>query len=204
MGLRAFGTYQDLLKAGHQPQQMGFPVRAGDINRFANRLRLAREFEGLKLPTYAENTVRGYEAFVQVFLTHSALECFPKILGYSRVHELEPVIAPYPRADLLALIKENDPRGRLIGFIYKRVNGPLQKHLDDYRAGTLQNVGNLSAAIRHIFAHGHLTATGAGLNPRRVHRICTALSSFLHDFMDEEFGRRVEEYEAQVAEAQAP
>ena len=62
-------------------EMMGFKCKAGDINEFANRVRLVRSFRGLQLDGYADETVAGYNAFLLIFLTHSALERFSEIFG---------------------------------------------------------------------------------------------------------------------------
>lgn len=65
MGLQGFIKFHELLTEGHSPEMMGFgtQVCAGDINRFAARVRLARSFQGIKLDEYSSKTVSGYDAF---------------------------------------------------------------------------------------------------------------------------------------------
>jgi hypothetical protein len=55
-------------------------------------------------------------------------------------------------------------------------------------------VAAVSAAIRHVFAHGVLTANANDMNPRAAHEIGTAVANFLFNLMDDEFTKTVEAY----------
>jgi hypothetical protein len=81
MGLIAFATFQALLKNGHTSKHMGFRGTNGQVNVFANRMRVARSFRGIQLDGYTDASTLGYNAFFQVFLTHSALECYAQLIG---------------------------------------------------------------------------------------------------------------------------
>jgi hypothetical protein len=49
-----------------------------------------------------------------------------------------------------------------------------------------------AACIRHIFAHGRLTAHPNGLPAENMTAICDALSSFITDFIRSDFHRMVQ------------
>jgi hypothetical protein len=49
-----------------------------------------------------------------------------------------------------------------------------------------------AACIRHIFAHGRLTAHPNGLPTENMIAICDALSSFIADFIRSDFSRRLQ------------
>jgi hypothetical protein len=49
-----------------------------------------------------------------------------------------------------------------------------------------------AACIRHIFAHGRLTAHPNGLPAENMTTICDALSNFISDFIRSDFNRRVQ------------
>ena len=50
----------------------------------------------------------------------------------------------------------------------------------------------VGAAIRHIFAHGHLSASPKEANSEDIVAICTEMLDFLLSYMDEEFSKFVE------------
>ena len=203
MGLQRFATFQELRRSGHYPRAMGFAVRVGDINIFANRIRLARSFRGIQLDGYTDNTVLGYNAFFQMLLTHSALECFLKLNGLKSVGQLEDLLKPYKPEPVIETFIEKDRDGRLFTFLHKRIEERLKPKLEACRNGTSTNVGHISASVRHIFAHGHLTANANRINPRNVYTICKVTSDFLLDFMDREFTKKIDAYCARVGTSTA-
>ena len=79
----------------------------------------------------------------------------------------------------------------LFDFLHKRVNKDLKQHLTSIYAGEDENVAQISASIRHIFAHGILTAYANDIKPKVVNKLCMELSDFLLDFMDNEFTKKV-------------
>jgi hypothetical protein len=70
--------------------------------------------------------------------------------------------------------------------------------LENFRNGNDFAVLTHAACIRHIFAHGLLTAHPNGLPAENLAGICNALSGFLIDFIRSDFDRRL-----QLAEAMA-
>ncbi|MGB3536105.1 MAG: hypothetical protein WBA13_21635 [Microcoleaceae cyanobacterium] len=63
--------------------------------------------------------------------------------------------------------------------------------MHDFKAGDDINVTCFARAIRHVFAHGVLSANSTGLSPKRFDKISLEISSFLLDCMDEDFEQRV-------------
>lgn len=172
-----------------------------DFYRFANRLRLAVCFGGLHLKGFGENTAAGYDALTQVFFTWSAFERYADL-----AHDRPPfraLFAHHPRAkahELAALCRAQDPEHRLIDFLISQSLLPVHEtHLARYRDGHAFSVLTLAASIRHIFAHGHLTANPNRLPAENLAIICCALSEFLVDFLRSDLLRRI-----QLAEACRP
>lgn len=197
MGLTAFATFQALLKNGHSSKNMGFQATNGHVTVFANRMRVARSFRGIQLDGYSPATTLGYNAFFQVFLTHSALECYAQLIGADPAYGLPiaDAIQRYAPEPVIQTLLHNDPDGRMCSFVSRKLKAKtLQKIIQACQRGESTNVAGLSAAIRHIFAHGELTAHANRVNPRRAHVICLAISDFLLDFMDREFTRQIDEY----------
>jgi hypothetical protein len=195
MVLQGFAKYQQLLNLEHSPSEIGFGlnVRAGDINRFASRFRLARGFRGINLEGYSQETIVGYNAFFQVFLTHSALERFLQINSLE-LDELDSLIAPYNPEKVIQEFFEKDKNALLYNFLYERVNNKLKGKLNQCQSCSSTNAAYISASIRHIFAHGHLCAHSNCMNPKNVNSICISISDFILNFMDTEFTKKIEDY----------
>jgi hypothetical protein len=207
MGLTSFATFQALLKNGHASKNMGFQGTNGQVNVFANRMRVARSFRGIQLDGYTDATTLGYNAFFQVFLTHGALECYAQLIGADPAYS--PLIADalqrYAPEPVIQTLIRNDADGRLCTFILSKLKAKtLREIVSACQRGESTNVVGLSAAIRHIFAHGELTAHANRINPQRVHGICMTISDFLLDFMDREFTRQIDAYCTAVGFEQRP
>jgi hypothetical protein len=201
MGFSSFKDFQDLLSRGYVPKRIGFPkkVEAGDINRLNTRIRIAREFDSIIIRGLGPETTLGYEAFFRVFLTHSALERFLDVFGY-KLELIEAKLAPYAPEEVLSIIEKRDAKRKLYDFIARRLTTKkIAAGFADCYEGRCKNTSYISAAIRHTFAHGHLSAQANGINPRNVHKICSALSSHLISFMDSEFTARIEAGKAKAA-----
>ena len=177
---------------------MGFgpKVYRGEINRLNARVNLAKSFRGIKLEGVKEKTVAGYDAFFQVFLTHSALERFMKVHGIKNVGDLTDLLEPYAPGEVVGEFFELDGKSKLFDFLCKHIDekGKRTKEgLTSCKRGESTNVAYVSAAIRHIFAHGHLTANADDINPWKVQNACTPVSDFLLRFIDAEFTRKIDD-----------
>jgi hypothetical protein len=193
MGFTSFRDFQDLFNRGYVPKRIGFPknVGAGDINRLNTRLRVARDFESISIRGLGAESTLGYEAFFRVFLAHSALERFLRVVGYN-VHEIEDKLSPHDCDKVFATISKCDAQRKLHDFLVPRLEDKPAKRLTACYDGDCRNTTYVSAAIRHIFAHGHLSPQANGIRPKSVHNICSALSQHLIAFMDFEFTMRIE------------
>jgi hypothetical protein len=61
----------------------------------------------------------------------------------------------------------------------------------DFKAGDNINVSCFARSIRHVFAHGVLSANSTGLSPKRFNQLSLIISNFLLDCTDQDFDRRV-------------
>lgn len=200
MGLESFKRYQDLCKQNYFPQRIGFgpkpdgeKVVGGDINRLNARVRLAKDFQVMTLDGYSEEATLGYTGYLQVFLTHSALERFMEIYGVKHVSELYELLAPYGPEKAINEFFDFDKQDKLYSFLCERIDKrgrKIEEGLTQCKRSESANVAYISAAVRHIFAHGHLNANG--INPKSVNKACTSMSDFLLRFMDAEFTRKIE------------
>ena len=173
---------------------MGFAVYAAEVSRFANRFRLARAFIGIQLDNYTANTVTGYNALFRVFLVWSAFERFLPAVGQTQ-NAIVPLLAPYNPAASIELIRQYDNHELFYEFVYHRVDRRHQHYLRAYKSRTLINITYWASAVRHLFAHGHLSAHPGGCEPTNIKRICDRISKFHLNVMEEEFYKIVSAYE---------
>jgi hypothetical protein len=193
MGIQGYGIFIRLLKDGHTLEQMGLRGTVGDVTRWSSRVKLARNFRGLQVEDYSEQTLRGYSGFFQVFLTHSALERYLPIVGLTE-NDLKEALLPHKPEEPIRRFFALDRAGKLFDFLHTRVRPKLRANLLACRDGTCCDVGCLSAAVRHIFAHGHLAANAHDINPSQVARACKVISEYLLDYMEYDFTGRMGEY----------
>lgn len=201
MGLESFKRYQDLCKRNYFPPRIGFGPKAtgekvvgGDINRLNARVRLAKDCGGMKLESYDEKTAIGYDGFLQVFLTHSALERFMEINALKNYDELFPLMAPYGPEKVVESFFDGDDKDKLYDFLLEKIDREkLRKGFRMCKRRESANVARISAAIRNIFAHGHLAANTNQVNTRKIHASCVSVSDFLLRFMDAEFTRKIDD-----------
>lgn len=193
MGIQGYGLFVRLLREGHTPEQMGLMTTSGEVVRWNSRVKLARNFRGLHVEDFAERTLLGYSAFFQVFLTHSALERYLPIVGLTEAN-LANALAPYNPHEPIKQFFALDRRGKLFDFLHARLKQKLRSNLAACRDGSSGDVTCLSAAVRHIFAHGHLGGTTNDINPNHAARACSVISDFLLEFMAHDFTSRIAEY----------
>jgi hypothetical protein len=194
MGIQGYGLFVRLLREGHTPEQMGLKKSSGDVVRWNSRVKLARNFRGVHVEDFAERTLLGYSAFFQVFLTHSALERYLPIVGLPDRIPAD-VLAPHSPHEPIKQFFALDRKGKLFEFLHARVESKtLKRNLTACREGTCCDVDCMSAAIRHIFAHGHLGGTSNDINPTQVARACAIVSDFLLNFMANDFTSRIAAY----------
>lgn len=197
MGLESFGKFQQLRKRDYVPSRIGFDpkVTSGAINRLNARINVAKSFRGIELEGIKQETVDGYSAFFQVFLTHSALEQFTKLYGIKNVGGLSEYLTAYGPEKVVTEFFELDEKCKLYKFLCTHIDErgkKIEEGLTMCKHGESTNLAYISAAVRHIFAHGHLSANADGINPRKVHKACMSVSDFLLRFMDAEFTKKID------------
>ena len=193
--LPGFHRARALVKAaGDSLAVLGFVGQKQEFYRFANRLRLAACFGGLHLKGFGDDTALGYDGLTQVFFTWSAFERYAD-LANDRPPFRE-LFKHHPKArfvELATVCHAQDPEGKLTEFLIQQTQLPVHEtHLAKYRNGDPYAVLTLAACIRHIFAHGHLTANPYRLPAVNLVIICGALDDFLMKFIRSDFLRRVQ------------
>jgi hypothetical protein len=197
VGLNSWDDYQRLIKMAFYPRKylLAPGVSGADVNRLHTRVRLAKRFQGISVEGYSPKTILGYDGLFQAFLTHSALETFIKFRGPvkdDKLDALSTLMTQYGGREVLQGCFQKDKNGTLYNFLHKRVNHRLKDRLRRCRSEETDNVGYLSACIRHIFAHGELSANADNVNPMHLHSLCLSVSDFLLDLIDTEFTKKVD------------
>jgi hypothetical protein len=188
-----WATYEEVI--GRLPLELiGFPTTKSELNRFKARYRFAKAYRGLKLDGYTDETAKGYEALLKVFLTWSAFERFLDSIG-KKQQDLGELLERYEPRKWMARIREIDEGDRFYKFIYERVNDNHKKELDTYFKDDVCNITYLASAVRHIFSHGCLTPNANQTKPEAVEKICELLYRFHMKVMDAEFSSRISEGE---------
>jgi hypothetical protein len=185
--------------AGDSIRPLGFKGSKFDFYRFANRFRLATSFQGMNLEGFTEETTSGYNSLTRVFFTWSAFEGYTE-LADDQAPPYRTLFAHHPSSyirNLAKLCREEDPQNLLGSFLEEHAqSAPQVIFLKKFREGTDLAVLTHAACIRHIFAHGRLTAHPNGLPAENMTAICDALSGFIVEFIRSDFERRLKLAEA--------
>lgn len=170
---------------------IGIRTPRSEVFRFRARFRAAAAYQRLDLYGYSEATARGYTAFCRVFFVYSAFESFMGILERKYPSEMNDVLRRHGADALLEWLWRRDRDHALYDFLYQRVSSNIKSELEGFARLAPCNIAVLAAAIRHVFAHGHLTPHAGNGSPKRAAEICDAISDFLLAAMSAEFGRMV-------------
>jgi hypothetical protein len=197
--LPGFSRARVLVKsAGDRIEPLGFCGTKFDFYRFANRFRLAVSFRGMSLEGFTDETAAGYDALTRVFFAWSAFERYADLANDRP--PFRALFAHHPRRhihELAAHCRSLDPEQRLCDFLVTQSLLPVHEtHLQRFRDGHDFSVLTLAASIRHIFAHGILTAHPNGLPTESLANIGRSLGNFLIHFIREDFARRLKVAEA--------
>jgi hypothetical protein len=192
--LPGFSKARLIVKAAEDSTRpLGFKGSKFDFYRFANRFRLATSFRGMYLEGFSEETATGYGALTRVFFTWSAFEGYTE-LADDQAPPYRTLFAHYPSKhikDLAKLCRAQDPESILGKFLEEHAqSAPQVIFLKKFREGNDLAVLTHAACIRHIFAHGRLTAHPNGLQAENMTAICDALSAFITEFIRSDFDRR--------------
>lgn len=143
-------------------------------NRFIARFRLASNFKGINADGYSDTTLRGYNSLMSVFLAHTAFDSFVDSITENKARKDEKLLVDF------AVDKHNHPFEDLQLAEDIRSNESLMKILIDYTdvsertsiqmetimsfyGGVIggSHLNAVAKQIRHLVAHGHMTAYGS-------------------------------------------
>ena len=195
---QSYDDFDQLVKSGHSATQIGFQTDNATVYRFINRFRLAREFIEIRFEAYKSDTASGYNGICEVFLADSAFELFLKIFGMSQA-TVNNLIAAYNPAACIQGVVNADLNRRFYNFLESQLETPNAKNnLSSVYNGTSANVTYLASSIRHIFAHGHLSAHVNKCKPETIKEICDKIFEFHLTFMDSEFTKVIQIYRSSI------
>jgi hypothetical protein len=192
--LPGFSRARLLVKAqGDKIGALGFAGTKFDFYRFANRYRLAASFQSIALDGFTDETTAGYSALTRVFFAWSAFERYAELANDRP--PFRALFAHYPRRhvhELASACRSLDPQQKLCDFLVTQSLLPVHEtHLQRFRDGHDFSVLTLAASIRHVFAHGILTAHPNGLPSANLAALGHGLADFLIGFMRSDFIRRL-------------
>lgn len=168
----------------------------GQLAKWSARFRLAKSFKALDLGNAysGSDTPQLYSAITRIFLVYSAFEIYCHIIGLNPSNESQIKLLQdsYSQQKIITIIRDLDPENALPTFLAQYLTGRhLKQMMCDFREGRDVNVSCFAKCIRHVFAHGILTANSTGLSPQRFDRVSQIISDFLLNCMDEDFDKRV-------------
>jgi hypothetical protein len=174
----------------------GFTGDFGQLSRWAARFRLAKSFQGLDLGNaYTHpDTPQLYSAIVRIFLVYSAFETYCRIVGLNPSNEtqVKPLQDAQSQSEIISIIRTHDPQNSLFNFLHQHLTGShLKQMMSNFILGEEANVSFLGRCVRHVFAHGVLTANSSGLSVENFDAISKIISNFLLDCMDKDFDSKI-------------
>lgn len=166
------------------------------LSRWSARFRLAKSFKGLDLGDHysGSDTPQLYSAITRIFLVYSAFETYCRVVGLnpSRESEVQTLQDAQLQKIVIQAIRNLDPKNAFPSFLEQHLQGQeLKKMMSEFVTGQDVNVSCLARCIRHVFAHGVLTANAPGLSAKRFDQMSQIISDFLLNCMDEDFDKRV-------------
>ena len=185
---------------GDSLKTFGFLGDKFEFYRFANRYRMTTRFRAIELDGFGEATEAGYSALTRTFFAWSVFERYTDLCG---IHcPYGPFFTYIPKIEMSKLanvIDRADSEYRLFDHLRSQSLPQNQDQLDRFRSGDRRAVIFYAAAIRHIYVHGHLTASPNKCESDNVQTICHAISDFLLKGIREDFQRRLK-----IARASTP
>lgn len=193
--MKGFKEFQECLAINHPATMQHFhQLSAGKINRINARVNFAQSFQGVQAQDYTPQTMTGYNGLFRVFLTYSAFEGFIQLFPSINRYEVEQGFPDYDYTSISQQILSLDRQGRFLDSLHDQLDDKARKMKIRMRAFQQDKAATplvVSAAIRHVFAHGKLVPNTKDANPKKVGAICVLLSDLMLEIMDTEFEKKV-------------
>jgi hypothetical protein len=178
-------------------KDIGFPgVRNdgdGDLTRFIARWRLAANFTSVEICGFNAKTVSGYTGIIKLVLAVNAAEQFARCLGIdqgSLVH-LESTLS-FSKNN----IKWSKNLARILEMLDAHLTGSnLKRRISNCLEKKIFDLWGFSFGIRHVFAHGILTAGANDADPATVGSLCSDVADLMLDSLEEYFSSAVESFQ---------
>lgn len=155
-----------------------------EFTTFFYRYAFAHGFQGMQVDGYSIRTLKGYNALFKVQLAYSAYDSM-LISGKSVKHQVKLSSSPYSYslqnkrlANSLRLNKV------LLNTLIKESNSTLSNRIKKFSEKRNDDVLPIAAAIRHLVAHGKITATSVDLLLVRNWKQVEILSIVILEFVD--------------------
>ncbi len=188
--LRVFGGHQDISPTSvFHVISLGLHVGEPDFD-----LRRASRESTSVMNIRVKRLCNCHSAIVRIFLVYSAFETYARCLGINpcREHLLKAIQDSVNQSSVVANVRSCDPGYALFYFvIHHLTDKKLAAELKSFTDGQDVNVSLLARCIRHVFAHGILSASSSGLDGTVFDCVVSNLSGCLLDSMDIDFDRRV-------------
>ena len=161
-----------------------------ELVKFVYRYRLAMSFEEIKA-SEIKSTLKGYNVVLKLFLAFTAYEQLLKSADGLNVFSLRRLNENFiPEPALSIKLRKNK---RLMDFLIQYTDkSALLGRLVSFRSGTSDDITSVAYAIRNVFAHGELTATGIGTKLKSDRDTLSELADSLLKYCDETFTKCVE------------
>lgn len=170
----------------------------GQLARWSARFRLAKSFRAIDLgDEYSgSDTPQLYTAITRIFLVYSAFEIYCDItcLNPNKESQVKAIQDALSQQVTVKAIRDLDPENAVAIFLLQHLTGKkLKEVMCDFINNKEKeiNVSFLAKCMRHVFAHGILTANAMGLSPKRFDQVSQTISDFLLSCMDKDFDERV-------------
>lgn len=142
-------------------------------NRFIARFRLASNFTGINADGYSEKTLRAYNSLMSVFFSHTAFDSFTEAIAENERREDKKLLLnfkvdlhnhPFEDLQLAEDIRSNEKLMNII-INYADVSRTTvqMEALMSFYGGVIggAHLNAVAKQIRHLVAHGHMTAYGS-------------------------------------------
>jgi hypothetical protein len=151
--------------------------------------------KGDMLPA-GSDTPQLYSAITRIFLVYSSFEIYCHIicLNPSQEVQVKPLQDALLQQETIKVIRDLDPQYAIARFLLQHLKGAtlrqmMHDFIDNHEVEI--NVSCLARSVRHVFAHGILTANAPGLSPKRFDHVSQIISDSLLNCMDKDFDERI-------------
>ncbi|HQR86490.1 MAG: hypothetical protein B7Y59_03935 [Burkholderiales bacterium 35-55-47] len=186
--------------------------RAPSSFRFIARFRLASKFDGVKADGYGEKTLRGYDALLKVFLAYTAFESLIEAIDENRAignkhlavdFSIDKHNHSFDDFSISRKIWNNEKLLQILidyADVSQRTSVQMEALMSFY-LGVIdgKHLHAVARQIRHLVAHGNLTAYGAESIRKENTDALGELAKLILDETYNLFEQYVSKIEAQAA-----